>query len=238
MELDILVFAAHPDDAELSCGGTIASHTAQGLNVGIVDFTKGEMGTRGTPESRLQEASEAAKILGIKARENLGFKDVYFRNDEEHQLAVAKMIRKYRPRIILANAISDRHPDHGKAASVVQGAWFLAGLHKVKTSVDGVEQLPWRPPVVYHYVQSIYIEPDFVVDVSRYWDVKMRSIHAYESQFYNPESDEPETYVSSPTFLKMIESRGVDLGHSIGAAYGEGFTVNRNIGIKNLDHLI
>jgi N-acetylglucosamine malate deacetylase 1 len=238
MKLDILVFAAHPDDAELSCSGTIASHIAQGRKVGVVDFTKGEMGTRGTPQIRLQEASEAAAILGLQARENLGFKDVYFENDKDHQLEVAKMIRKYRPDIILANAVSDRHPDHGRAAQVVKGAWFLSGLAKVHTSIDGKKQEAWRPGVLYNYIQSIYINPDFVVDVSAFWDIKIKAIMAYKSQFYDPTSEEPETYVSSPGFMNMIEARASDFGHSIGTEYGEGFTVNRNIGVTSLNHLL
>ena len=238
MKLDILVFAAHPDDAELGCGGTIASHVAQGSKVGIVDFTKGEMGTRGTPEIRIEEAEESAGILGVHARENLGFEDVYFQNDKDHQLEVARIIRKYQPKIILANAVYDRHPDHGKAADVVKGGWFLAGLSKVETHLDGQKQAPWRPEVVYHYIQSVSINPDFVVDITAHWDTKIKAIMAFKSQFFDPKSSEPETYVSSPTFMKMIESRAVDLGHSIGAEYGEGFTVNRNIGISNLENLL
>lgn len=238
MELDILVFGAHPDDAELGCGGTIASHVSQGLKVGVVDFTEGEMGTRGTPELRLKESMDSANILGLKARENLGFEDVFFKNDKEHQIEVAKIIRKYRPGIVLANAVSDRHPDHGKAAEVVQGAWFLSGLSKLETVLDGKKQEPWRPKVVYHYIQSIYIKPDFVVDVSGYWDAKLKAILSFQSQFFDPESKEPETYISSPTFLKMIESRSMDFGHSIGAQHAEGFTVNRNIGVKSIADLI
>ena len=238
MELDILVFGAHPDDAELGCGGTIASHVAQGLKVGVVDFTKGEMGTRGTPETRMKESSDSAQILGLQARENLGFEDVFFKNDKEHQMEVAKMIRKYRPGIVLANAVSDRHPDHGKAAQVVQGAWFLAGLSKLDTAIDGQKQEPWRPKVIYHYIQSIYIKPDFIVDVSGFWDTKLKAILSFQSQFFDPDSNEPETYVSSPAFLKMIESRSSDFGHSIGSEHAEGFTVNRNIGVKSLTHLL
>lgn len=238
MELDILVFAAHPDDAELGCGGTIASHVANGKKVGVVDFTKGEMGTRGTPEIRMKEAAESAKILGLSVRENLGFDDVYFKNDKEHQLEVARMIRKYQPKIVLANAVMDRHPDHGKGAEVVQGAWFLAGLSKVLTTMDGVDQKPWRPKTLYHYIQSIYIEPDFVVDTSDHWETKLSAIKAFKTQFFDPNSDEPETYISSPAFLKMIEARSAEFGHSIGCEHAEGFTVNRNLGVKLLTDLI
>lgn len=238
MKLDILVVAAHPDDAELACSGTIISHTTKGKKAGIVDLTRGEMGTRGTPELRAQEAANASEIMHLSARENLGFEDVYFVNDKEHQLEVVKMIRKYQPDILIGNAVSDRHPDHGKAASLVTAAAFMAGLAKVETVIAGQKQKPWRPAAVYHYIQSNYIAPDFVVDVSPYWERKMEAVRAFKSQFYNPESREPETFVSSPEFMKMIEARGKEYGHSIGVAYGEGFTVERNIGIKDLYDLL
>lgn len=235
MKLDILVFAAHPDDAELGCGGTIAKHTSLGDKVGIIDFTKGELGTRGTPEIREQEATASAKILGVSVRENLQLKDGFFRNDPESQLIVLRAIRKYQPRIILANAVYDRHIDHGKGASLAYDASFLSGLIRIETfDEEGKKQSPWRPDAVYHYIQSQYIQPDFVVDISGQWETKMQAIRTFHSQFFNPESNEPETYISKPGFLKMLEARAVEYGQAIGATYGEGFTVRRYPGVKNL----
>ena len=233
-KLDVLVFAAHPDDAELGCSGTIAAQIAQGNKVGIVDFTQGEMGTRGTPELRLQEAEDAAKILGLAARENMGFHDVFFKDDEEHQLKLIQVIRKYQPEIVLANAINDRHPDHGKGSSLASKACFMSGLTKIETFQDGVMQSPWRPKFVYHYIQNNYIEPDFIVDISDFWEIKIKSIAAFGSQFYNPKSQEPASFISSPEFLPFIESRARELGHRINTKYGEGFTVERFIGVSNL----
>lgn len=233
-KLDILVIAAHPDDAELACSGTIAAHVAQGYKVGIVDLTQGEMGTRGTPELRLIESAEAAQILGLTARENLAFKDVFFEDDTNHQLELVKIIRKYQPEIVLANAITDRHPDHGKGASLATHACFMSGLRKIETQLDGVDQNPWRPKFVYHYIQNNYIEPDFIFDISEYWDTKIASIQAFKSQFYDPASEEPSSFISSPEFLPFIESRAREFGHRIMAKHGEGFTVERYIGVKNL----
>jgi len=238
MKLDILVLAAHPDDTELGCGGTVAKHVALGHKVGIVDLTRGELGTRGTAESREKEATDSARILGVSVRENLGLKDGFFQNVKEDQLAVVKAIRKYRPEIVLANAIYDRHPDHGKGAALAHDACFLAGLIKIETSDEGKTQSAWRPKVLYHYIQSQLIKPDFVVDVSEYWERKMESIRAFKTQFYDPASKEPDTYISSPAFLKMVEARGIEFGHSIGAKYGEGFTVRRMLGVDHLMHLI
>lgn len=233
-KLDVLVIAAHPDDAELGCSGTIASHIAKGYKVGIVDLTHGEMGTRGTPEIRLQEAAEAAQILGLSARENLGFKDIYFKDDEAHQLELIKVIRKYQPEIVLANAITDRHPDHGKGASLASNACFMSGLRKIETELHGVSQQAWRPKFVYHYIQNNYIQPDFIVDISQYWDTKVASIMAFKSQFYDPSSKEPSSFISSPEFLPFVESRSREFGHRIMVKYGEGFTVERFIGVDNL----
>lgn len=233
-KLDILVIAAHPDDAELGCSGTIAAHIAKGYKVGIVDLTHGEMGTRGTPEIRLQESEEAARILGLSARENLGFKDIYFKDDEAHQLELIKVIRKYQPEIVLANAITDRHPDHGKGASLASNACFMSGLRKIETELDGVAQPAWRPKFVYHYIQNNYIQPDFIVDISAHWDTKVASIMAFKSQFYDPSSQEPSSFISSPEFLPFIESRSREFGHRIMVKYGEGFTVERFIGVDNL----
>jgi bacillithiol biosynthesis deacetylase BshB1 len=235
MKLDILVMASHPDDVELGCGGTIARHIAEGYKVGIVDFTRGELGTRGTPEIRLQEAAEAARILGVSVRENLGLKDGFFQNDPESQMKVIQSIRKFKPTIVLANAVYDRHVDHGKGASLAYDASFLSGLSKIKTSDDeGNDQEAWRPDVVYHYIQSYSIQPDFVVDISEHWETKMKAIRAFRSQFHNPGSNEPETYISNPAFMKMLESRAQELGHSIGVPYGEGFTTRRTPGVKSL----
>jgi bacillithiol biosynthesis deacetylase BshB1 len=235
MKLDILVLAAHPDDAELGCGGTIALHTSLGHKVGIIDFTRGELGTRGTPDTREEEAKQSADILGASVRENLQLKDGFFQNDPVSQLTVLKVIRQYQPRIILANAIYDRHIDHAKGASLAYDASFLSGLAKIETlDVHGRKQSPWRPDAVYHYVQSHFILPDFVVDISSHWETKMKAVKAFKSQFFNPASHEPETYISKPGFLKMLEARAVEYGHAIGATYGEGFTVRRFPGVSSL----
>ncbi len=238
MKLDILVFAAHPDDAELTCSGTIALYAGSDKKVGIVDLTRGEMGTRGTPEIRDKEAQDAAKILGLAIRENLGFKDALFKNDLEHQLEVIKVIRKYQPTIVLGNAITDRHPDHGRGAALVKDACFMAGLAKLETTLNGKVQKAFRPAFLYHYIQNNYIEPDFIVDISSTWEQKMASILAYRSQFYNPDSNEPQTFISGENFLKFLEARAIELGHRIGAKYGEGFTVSRVAGVKDLFDLI
>ncbi len=238
MKLDILALASHPDDAELCTGGTLAKHIAMGYKAGIVDFTRGELGTRGTIEIRKQEAERASEILGLSVRENLGFADGFFRNDELHQREVIKVIRTYKPDIVLANAIYDRHSDHGRAAELAADACFLSGLAKIETEVDGKKQGAWRPRAVYHYIQSQFITPDLIVDISDYWDVKVASYMAYKSQVFDPESNEPETYISSPQFLKLIEARAVEFGNAIGTKYGEGYTVRRFPGVNNLLDLL
>jgi bacillithiol biosynthesis deacetylase BshB1 len=231
MKLDILVMAAHPDDAELSCAGTILKHIAAGKKVGIVDFTRGELGTRGTPEIRLQESADATKILGLHARENLGIRDGFFRNDEETQLKLIEVIRKYQPDIVLANALEDRHPDHGKGAQLAIDACFLSGLRQIKTG-----DLPaWRPAQVYHYIQDRYLEPDFVVDISTQWDQKEAAIRAFKSQFFDPNSAEPASYISSPDFLNFIQARAMEMGHKIGVKYGEGFQSQKTLEKKILE---
>ena len=237
-KLDVLVFAAHPDDAELGCSGTIASLVAKGKKVGIVDFTQGEMGTRGTPEIRLQESAKAAEILQLSARENLGFKDLFFKDDEAHQLKLVEIIRKYQPEIVLANAISDRHPDHGKGSSLASNACFMSGLRKIETKIDGNAQLPWRPKVVYHYIQNNFITPDFVVDITPFWQTKLDSILAFGSQFFDPTSKEPNSFISDPNFLPFVEARSREFGHKIMVKYGEGFTVERMPGVVDLFDLI
>lgn len=234
MKLDILVFAAHPDDAELGCAGTIASHIAKGYKVGIIDFTQGEMGTRGTPEIRLKEANKAKDILGLTVRENLGFKDVFFKNDEEHQLALIRVLRKYQPEILIANAVSDRHPDHATASNLASKACFMSGLLKIETTLDNQVQNPWRPKFIYHYIQNNFIKPDLVVDVSDYWEQKISSVKAYKSQFYDPENTEPESFISSKEFFDFVEARAREFGHSILCTYGEGFTVERMIGVTDM----
>jgi bacillithiol biosynthesis deacetylase BshB1 len=225
MKLDILVMAAHPDDAELSCAGTILSHIAAGKKVGIVDFTRGELGTRGTPEIRLQESADATQILGIHTRENLGIRDGFFRNDEETQLKLIEIIRKYQPEVVLANALEDRHPDHGKGAQLAIDACFLSGLRQIKTG-----ELPaWRPAQVYHYIQDRYLEPDFVIDITAHWDEKEAAIRAFKSQFFDPNSAEPASYISSPDFLNFIQARAMEMGHKIGVKYGEGFQSQKTL---------
>ena len=239
MKLDLLVLASHPDDAELGCGGVIAKHVSLGYKVGIVDFTRGELGTRGTPELRSKEASESAQILGLSVRENLGLRDGFFRNAEPEQLKVIAAIRKFKPEIVLANALTDRHPDHGRAADLAYDSCFLSGLIKVKTlDESGGEQNPWRPKAVYHYIQSEFVEPDLIVDISAFWETKMKSILAFKTQFHNPSSKEEQTYISSPSFLRKLEARAVDFGHTIGVSYGEGFKVRRFPGIQNLFDLL
>jgi bacillithiol biosynthesis deacetylase BshB1 len=238
LKLDILVFAAHPDDAELSAFGTLARHIHAGRKVGIIDMTRGELGTRGTPEIRMEESKNAGEIIGVHVRENLGFRDAFFSNDEDHIRAIITKIRQYRPELILGNAILDRHPDHGRAAEIIKRAFFLSGLAKIETTVEGKKQEAWRPSNLYNFIQSQSIVPDMVVDVSDFWAAKMEAIRAYRSQFFDPESKEPETYISSPEFMHMIEARGKELGHAIGVKYGEGFTTNRYLGVKDLFDLL
>jgi N-acetylglucosamine malate deacetylase 1 len=238
MKLDILVLASHPDDAEISCSGTILSHVAQGKKVGIADLTKGEMGTRGNPELRMIEAMKSAKILGLAVRENLGFRDGFFSNDEAHQLEVIRIVRKYRPEIVLANAVSDRHTDHGMGAALAKDACFLSGLAKIKTVNEGNEQDAWRPKAVYHYIQNNFIKPDIIVDITGHWEKKMESIKAYKSQFFDPNNDEPETFISQPGFLDFLHSRAREFGHAIGTKYGEGYTVSKQMGVKSLFDLL
>lgn len=236
IKLDILVMAAHPDDAELSCSGTILSYINLGKKVGIVDFTRGEMGTRGTPEIRLQESKDATKILGLHARENLGLADGFFQNDQASQLMLMEVIRRYKPEIVLANALEDRHPDHGKGAKLAIDACFLSGLRMIQTtdSQTKLEQAAWRPKHVYHYIQDRYLEPDFVIDITEHWETKEKSIRAFKSQFFDPNSKEPNSYISSPDFLSFIQARAQEMGHKIGVKYGEGFQSQKTMQVKNL----
>jgi bacillithiol biosynthesis deacetylase BshB1 len=237
MKLDILAFGAHPDDVELGCSGTIAKEISLGKKVGIIDLTRGELGTRGTVEIRNTEATQAAKILGVSVRENLDMRDGFFVNDEKHQLKVIEMIRKYQPEIVLCNAIQDRHIDHGKGSKLVSDACFLSGLIQIKTEINGEAQRPWRPKVVYHYIQWQTIEPDFVVDISDFMTQKMDAVQAYSSQFYNPNSKEPITPIASKNFLESIQYRAKDLGRLVGVEYAEGFTVERYVTVNSLSDL-
>jgi len=238
MKLDILAFGAHPDDVELGCGATLAKEISLGKKVGIIDLTRGELGTRGSADLRDQEAANAAEILGVAVRENLGFADGFFINDKTHQLAVIQMIRKYQPEIVLCNAIEDRHIDHPKGSSLVSDACFLSGLIKIPTMFDGVSQTKWRPKNVYHYIQWKNIEPDFVVNVSGFIDAKIASVNAYSSQFYNPNSQEPETPITSKNFIDSIVYRANDLGRLIGVEHAEGFTSERAVAVEDLSKLI
>jgi bacillithiol biosynthesis deacetylase BshB1 len=238
MKLDILAFGAHPDDVELGCSGTIAKEVSLGKKVGIIDLTRGELGTRGSVAIRNEEARKAGEILGIEVRENLDMRDGFFVNDEKHQLAIIKMIRKYRPEIVICNAIEDRHIDHGKGSKLVSDACFLSGLRKIETTVDGTSQEPWRPKTVYHYLQWKNIEPDFVVDISAFIKVKTASILAYSSQFYDPNSNEPETPIATKNFLESIHYRTQDFGRLVGVEYAEGFTVERYLAVNSLSDLL
>ena len=232
IKLDILAFGAHPDDVELGCGATLAKYVDMKKNVGIIDLTRGELATRGNVEIRDAESKKSANILGVKVRENLGFSDCFFLNDKSHQLEVVKVIRKYRPDIILCNAINDRHPDHSKASKLVSVSSFLSGLKKINT-----QQPKWRPKSIYHYIQFNHINPDFVIDVSKYMDKKLLAVKAFASQFFNPNSDEPETIISSKQFLESITYRAADLGRLSGCKYAEGFTSEKTLLLKNFSNI-
>tara|TARA_B110000483_G_scaffold187806_1_gene222582 strand:+ start:13 stop:735 length:723 start_codon:yes stop_codon:yes gene_type:complete len=236
MKIDILAFGAHPDDVELSCGGTLIKEIHNGKTVGIIDLTKGELGTRGTAQTRAIEASNAASILGVSFRKNMNFSDSFILNDKAHQLEVIKVIRHYQPKIVLCNAIDDRHIDHGVASKLVSDACFLSGLIKIETKSEDSEaiQLPWRPKSIYHYIQWKPLEPDFVVDISEQIDQKMETVMAYSTQFYDPNSQDPETPISSKNFLDSIHYRAADLGRLTGVAFAEGFNVERLPAIDSL----
>ena len=238
MKLHILAIAAHPDDVELSCAGTIIKHTRAGQAVGIVDLTQGELGTRGSVTTRYEEAQMAAKIMGVKVRENAGIADGFFRNDEEHLRILIPYIRHYQPDIVIANAINDRHPDHGRGGRFIADACFLAGLRKVETMRDGVAQAPWRPKRIYHMIQDRHYEPSFIVDISDTFDKKMESIRCYKSQFHDPESGEPVTYIATEHFFDNITAKDAITGKRIGVKYGEGFISENIPGISDLDDLL
>jgi len=234
MKLDILAFAAHPDDVELSCSGTLIKHIKAGYKAGIVDLTAGELGTRGNAALREKEAALASEILGVVARENLNLKDGLFGIDENSRLSVVRMIRKYRPEIVLANSIRDRHPDHGRASSLVSESCFLAGLTKLVTELNGEIQQAWRPKAIYHYVQDYQLKPDLIVDISDFMEDRIKSIMAYSSQFYNPDSKEPQTAISTKEFQEVLRSRALENGRLIGTLYGEAFIVERPPGVDDL----
>ena len=240
MKLDILAIGVHPDDVELSCSGTLLKHIDLGYKVGIVDLTKGELGTRGSAEIRLQEVAAATKIMGIHVRENLGFADGFFQDDKEHQLELVKIIRKYQPTIVITNSKFDRHPDHGRAAQLTYTACFLSGLSKIETTLAGEQQTAHRPKALYNYIQSLHAEPDFVVDISSHFEKKLEAISAYKSQFHHAEANkhEAQTFISSPQFMDFVKARAVHFGVPIGVQYAEGFTANRTLGINNLMDLI
>ena len=237
VKLDILAFGAHPDDVELGCGGTIAKEIANGKKIGIIDLTRGELGTRGDPQTRDKESSDASKILGLEIRENLGFRDGFFINDEIHQLEIIKMIRKYKPEIVLCNAQDDRHIDHPKGAELVSDSCFLSGLTKIITELNGYNQTEWRPKNVYHYIQWKNSSPDFLIDISGFIEKKLQAIQAYSSQFFDPNSNEPETLISNKNFISNVINRSADLGRLINVEHAEGFTSKKSIGINRLNDL-
>jgi len=238
MKLDILAIGAHPDDVELSCSGTLAKEVDKGKKVGILDLTRGELGTRGTAETRDKEAKDAAEILGVRVRKNLEFSDGFFSNNTAHQLEIIKILRKYRPEVVLCNAIHDRHIDHGKGSRLVSDACFLSGLKKIETIYEGNSQKEWRPKHIYHYIQWYDIEPDFVVDISGFMEKKLESVKAYKTQFFDQGSKETNTPISSSNFIDSVTYRARNLGRIIGTEHGEGFTVERYPAVDSILDLI
>lgn len=238
MKLDILAIGVHPDDVELGCSGTLMKHIDMGYKVGILDLTKGELGTRGDDKTRMKEAAAAAKIMGIDVRENLGFADGFFTNDKQHQLELIKILRKYQPSVIITNANYDRHPDHGRSAQLTRDAVFLSGLAKIETKLSGAKQKAYRPKSVYNYIQALHAEPQLVVDISEYYDRKLQAVLAYKTQFFDPKSKEKNTFISSPEFLEFVKARAMHFGVPVGAKYAEAFTVNRTPGVNDLVELL
>ncbi len=238
MKLDILAFGVHPDDVELGCSGTIIAAIAEGKKVGVIDLTQGELGTRGSAATRMEESANAAKVMGVAIRENLKMGDGFFQNDEKHQRKVIEAIRKYQPDIILCNAPEDRHPDHGRSSKLVSDAAFLSGLRKIETTVDGKPQQAWRPAYVFHYIQDRFIQPSFVVDISAHHNKKIEAILCYTTQFLSQDSADPQTYISSPQFLETVKARAMMLGKRIGVEYAEGFISEKVLGIKGFDAFI
>lgn len=241
MKLDVLAIGVHPDDVELGCSGALMIEINNGKKAGIIDLTQGELGTRGTIETRYNEAKKAAAVIGASARENLRMRDGFFKNDEEHQLKLVAAIRKYKPEVVFANALDDRHPDHGRAGHLILDSCFLSGLAKVKTFDEaGAEQEKWRPKYVLHYIQDWYHEPDILIDISDVFEKKMKSIEAYSTQFHvaGQQTEGLQTYISTPDFLESVIARARMLGKRIGVKYAEGFTSVKKIGIRNLDALL
>ncbi|HEX2534787.1 MAG TPA: bacillithiol biosynthesis deacetylase BshB1 [Chitinophagaceae bacterium] len=239
MKLDVLAIGVHPDDVELGCSGTLIREVRRGKKAGIIDLTQGELGTRGTVETRYAEAAEAARIMGVSVRENLKMRDGFFRNDEEHQLQLVAALRKYRPEVVLGNILDDRHPDHGRAGQLIFDACFLSGLAQVKTSDEaGNPQEKWRPKHLLHYLQDRFYEPDLIIDISDVWEERLQSILAYTTQFQAAEGDGPQTYISSPAFLDSVTARARLLGKRIGVQFAEGYISKKSIGIHNLDALV
>ena len=238
MKLDILAFGVHPDDVELGCSGTLLMAIAEGKRVGIVDLTRGELGTRGSAEIRLQEAAKSAEIMQVAVRENLSMADGFFANDEAHQRKVITAIRRFRPEVILANAPEDRHPDHGRSAKLVSDAAFLSGLRKIETHWEGELQEAWRPTYVFHYIQDRFIQPSFVMDISPVWDKKMEAILAYGTQFNSTGGNEPTTYISTPQFLETVKARAMMLGKRIGVSFAEGYISEKIIGLRSFESII
>ena len=238
MKLDILVFGAHPDDVELGCGGTIIKEVQNGKRVGVIDLTRGELGTRGTDKIRLEEAANAASVIGAEFRFNLGLRDGFISSDEESLMKVVEQIRKHQPKIIITNSRKDRHPDHEAASKLVKKACFLSGLVKINTNYEGENQSPWRPKSILYSIQNNYVDPDFVIDITKFYDKKVEAINCFKSQFYDPKSKEPKSFISSKEFMNFINSRAIEMGHSIGVVYGEGFTSENKLQINSLDSII
>lgn len=238
MKLHILAIGVHPDDVELGCGGTLLKHALKGQNTGILDLTQGELGTRGTVETRYSEAKEAGLVLKIKVRENLKMRDGFFNNDEENQLKIISILRRFQPDIVFANATEDRHPDHGRAGKLIAQACFLSGLRKIATTFEGLQQETWRPKAVFHYIQDVFREPDFIVNISETFQQKIEAVKSYKTQFLAEGSNDPMTYISRSGFLDRIQARDIDMGQRIGVKYGEGFNYYRNLGIEDLDQIL
>jgi bacillithiol biosynthesis deacetylase BshB1 len=238
IKLDILAMAAHPDDAELSCAGTLMVHARLGKKIGIIDLTEGELGTRGTAETRKQEAADAAISMALDIRENLGLPDGFFENRREHQMPIIRAIRKYRPEVILANAPEDRHPDHGRASQLIYDSSFLAGLIKIETELDGEKQEAWRPKQVFYFIQDRYLDPDFIVDISTVMEQKKKAMRCFKTQFMVSENDSLQTYISTPAFFDSVIQRSAMYGKMIGVAFGEGFITPKKVGVRSFEDLI
>jgi bacillithiol biosynthesis deacetylase BshB1 len=239
MKLGLLAFGVHPDDVELGCAGTLLTEKNNGKKIGIIDLTRGELGTRGTAETRDREAADSARILGTEVRENLGMADGFFRNDEENQRKIITVLRKYQPEIILCNAPDDRHPDHGRAGRLVNDAAFLSGLIKIETFDEDVKQEAWRPKYVFNYIQDQYFAPSFVIDISDVIEKKIEAIKAFKTQFFSGANDiEPQTYISTPDFLESVINRSKMFGKMIGVKHAEGFLSKKMIGLNSFDDFV